>query len=369
MRRVTLTCFALLTLVLNASVFVVRAQVNDENLITPENAGQLTVVAELPLPGMPLWSPDGSTVAQFREGEGYLYSLYQLTAPPVVVDILGMQRVAYRSDGTLIGWRFTGETFLGDDYMVHFRDNQVEAEVFDLQTQERLARLNVEIDGITASALSADATLIALGDNQNNIHVWNVTTGDQIVTLNRHDFPLGAMSFSHDNRFLVSSDNDAGNWAYLWEVASGSLLREISCDERGLYDVEFSRDDRFVVTGSKGLYPLNILDVEAILDQPDVDFCDFTDGVTHLIDGAVRHFVWQVGFNPEGSIAIASHSFCPFDCSEAGGEITLWDVATGTQLVEWSFPETPTFSFSTDGTLLAMPGPNGIFQLWGVPAM
>jgi WD40 repeat protein len=124
-----------------------------------------------------------------------------------------------------------------------------------------------------------------------------------------------------------------------------------------------------IVTGSMGLYPLNVLDVEAILTPPDESICDLTAGATFLIEGAVRQFVWQVGFNPSGSIVASTHAFCPLDCSEVGGNITLWDVETGEELAVWSFPERPAFSFSADGTLLAMPGSNGIIQLWGLPAV
>lgn len=69
---------------------------------------------------------------------------------------------------------------------------------------------------------SRDGKLIATGNDDGTIRVWNVATGNERYTLRGHAGYLQALDFSPDNKYLVSGSYDAT--VKVWNVASGKEL-------------------------------------------------------------------------------------------------------------------------------------------------
>lgn len=125
----------------------------------------------------------------------------------------------------------------------------------------------------TASSLafSPNGTILASGELNGDITLWNTSTGDQVRVLRgESDQPcegtvpqsfddgdqLLALAFSPNGR-LVASEDSYGV-IRVWQVGSGKLQRVLpfSC-LRSMQELKFSPDGRFLVSGESG-YELSI---------------------------------------------------------------------------------------------------------------
>lgn len=63
---------------------------------------------------------------------------------------------------------------------------------------------------------SPNGTLLALGVGS-TLQIWDVTSGDMIVSLDGHSGQITALAFSADGKFLATAGND--NQLFLWQVS------------------------------------------------------------------------------------------------------------------------------------------------------
>ena len=58
------------------------------------------------------------------------------------------------------------------------------------------------------------------------VSVWNAATGEKLLSLEASKFPMNAVAFTPDNRFVVTGSND-GNIIF-WDVKTGKQVRTIT---------------------------------------------------------------------------------------------------------------------------------------------
>ena len=66
---------------------------------------------------------------------------------------------------------------------------------------------------------SPDATVLVIGRRNGGIELWDITTGDQLTTLEGHIGPVETLVFSPDGRTLVSTGQDGTILAWDWDDA------------------------------------------------------------------------------------------------------------------------------------------------------
>ena len=66
---------------------------------------------------------------------------------------------------------------------------------------------------------SPDATVLAIGRRNGGIELWDITTGDQLTTLEGHTGPVETLIFSPDGRTLVSTGQDGTILVWDWDEA------------------------------------------------------------------------------------------------------------------------------------------------------
>ena len=171
---------------------------------------------------------------------------------------------------------------------------------YDVATSRELALLPTT-SKVYSVSFSPDGTTLASGSDDGAIKLWNVAARKYITTLSGHRHRVTAVSFSPDGRILASGSWD--DMVKLWDVATGADIATL---------VEGRREGV--------LYEISVL------------------------------------FSPDGA-TLASISL-----SREG--ITLWDVATQTQIITLSGHRSqPTsMSFSPDGRILASVG--STVKLW-----
>lgn len=76
------------------------------------------------------------------------------------------------------------------------------------------------VDGQTdALAFSSDSTVLAIGRNNGGIELWEITTGDQLTTLDGHTGQVETLTFSPDSKTLVSTGQDGTILVWDWDEA------------------------------------------------------------------------------------------------------------------------------------------------------
>ena len=102
---------------------------------------------------------------------------------------------------------------------------------------------------IFCTTFSADGTLAALGNQDGEIAIFDVTTGAQLKLLHTRRGSLTALAFSADNRHLA-----CGHWedkdAHIWELASGQESRSLAGHSGRILSLAFTPDSKQLISGS-----------------------------------------------------------------------------------------------------------------------
>jgi WD40 repeat protein len=98
-------------------------------------------------------------------------------------------------------------------------NNNLSIELYDLRKNNSVRFLSKQSDSgesWKSIAVSQDGTMISAGGDQGTIKIWDLRTGSIKQTLKSHQNPIHAMTFSSDNRSLITADGD--NLIRVWTL-------------------------------------------------------------------------------------------------------------------------------------------------------
>ena len=246
-------------------------------------------------------------------------------------------------------------------------------------------------------AVSPKSGLLAVGNSDKSIGVWNRVTGERTQLLKGHTHGIGgitAISFSPDSRHLLSGGFD--NVVRLWEVASGKTLKEFKDVDTAPTSVAFSPDGKTALFTGK-FYTLSLYDlssgrqIQSIKQKkirivsgafsPDGKqlLSDDGDGSIVILDRATGQEIRKIKaftralnssvFSPDGRYILAGGGDDIIGTeNDVAGVVRLWDRATGRKLHElkghrW-FVES--VAYSPDGKLALSGGSDASVRLWSL---
>lgn len=105
---------------------------------------------------------------------------------------------------------------------------------------------------ISTLAFSPDGKYVVSGSEKKIARVWEISTGNEIVTFSHDDSPITSLAFSPDSRYVVSGSNDQSwrqdNTARVWEVSTGNEIARMAHDF-AVTSVDISFDGKYVLSG------------------------------------------------------------------------------------------------------------------------
>ncbi|MDZ8187965.1 MAG: NB-ARC domain-containing protein [Nostoc sp. ChiSLP02] len=240
------------------------------------------------------------------------------------------------------------------------------------------------LGGIHSVAFSPDGQLLATGDTNNEIRLYQVVSGKQLLSCNGHKGWIWSVAFSHKGHILASGSED--QTVKLWDTNTGQCLTSLYGHSGGIWSVAFNREDRILATGSedqtvklwdistgqciKTLHGHNSR-ISSVTFSPDsqtlasgchdqtVKLWDIaSDRCLNTLHGHTSG-IWSVTFSSDGqTLASGCHD----------QTVKLWDIATG-QCLNTLHGHTDCINsviFSLDGHTLASGSDDKTVKLWDV---
>jgi len=157
-------------------------------------------------------------------------------------------------------------------------------------------------DSISGLAFSADSKFICTRELGNGtLKIWSSLDDDleEVKHIQQHTRPteqINYLAFSHNGKNIAAAtgyhDGTSSNLVKIWSVDTGDLIWTLSCHNNYVRSVTFSPDDRFVVSAS--------------LDQSMKVWSMETGEIVHILTGGST-FIGSVAFTPDGKyIAVGS---------------------------------------------------------------
>ncbi len=232
--------------------------------------------------------------------------------------------------------------FLPDNRKIVTGGNDHMVRVWDIITGEELMTMSGHSDIVWSVAVSQDGKYLASASSDKTVKIWDAATGQEIVSLRGHTDDVGMVEFASDGRKLATASSD--KTVKLWDAATWQELATLAHPEENPI-FAFSPDGKTIATGC-------------------------LDGVARLWDastgkglrtfkGGVGGPIFTLAFSPDGATLVTGGGN---SCAE------FWDVTTGKPI---SAPEAPgqqkplgkmvrtsnaimSVSFSPDGRTLAV---------------
>ncbi|MFN6535416.1 MAG: NB-ARC domain-containing protein [Nostoc sp. EkiNYC01] len=199
------------------------------------------------------------------------------------------------------------------------------------------------LGGMFSVAFSPDGKLIATGDTNGEIHLYQVANGEQLLTCKGHNGWIWSVTFSPDGQIIASSCND--QTIKLWDASTGQCLQTLKGYSNGFGLIGFSSDGCIIASGSE--------------DQT-VKLWDVTTGqYLRILEGHTNR-VSSVAFSPKDDRILAS--------SSDDQTVRLWDISTGrcTTILQGHTGWVWSVAFSPDGHTLASSSHDKTLKLWDV---
>ena len=244
--------------------------------------------------------------------------------------------------------------------------------IWDAQSGKQLLQFRAHQDNARGVAYSPDGRLLATTSLDKTVRIWDVRT----LAPDRNPSPLYTLErlgegysvvFSPDGKRLASAgqrgirpDGLGTRVAevIIWDSNSGQELCTLEGQEHGMWSaMAFSPDGQSLATGHRGA------------DLGD----DLVGKVVHLWDAntgrKIRTFtghtqsVLSVAFSPDGRfLASGAGNISGFGGTD--GELKLWDLLDGRELLGLRCHEVWALAFSLDGRRLASAGRDQTIRVW-----
>lgn len=201
---------------------------------------------------------------------------------------------------------------------------------------------NGSISSIAISSANEQGKLIASGNSDGTISLWNLGDGKLIATLRGHEKPVNAVVISPDGKMLVSGSDD--NTIKIWNISNGELKQSLEGHALAVSALAIAPDGKTLISGSW---------------DKTIKIWDMTTGELNRTIAGHTALVSALSVSPDGGI-LASGS--------QDKTIRLWHLETAQPLgvLRGHRLSVLSIAISTDGRILASGSGDGTIGIWNL---
>ncbi|MEG4319132.1 MULTISPECIES: NACHT domain-containing protein [unclassified Microcoleus] len=238
----------------------------------------------------------------------------------------GVRSVIFSPDGKLLA---TGDT----DGVVRLWEASTGREILTCKGHSNV---------VESVAFSPDGKILASGSYENTIKLWTVKTGECLKVLQGHTESVMSVTFNPDGNILASGSFD--RTIRLWDIDTGECCKILQYHTKVVFSVAFHPAGEMLATGS-GDQTLRLWNINS-------------GECLKILEGHTKN-VFSVAFNSGGEI-LASGS--------ADKTVKLWNIGTGECLktLEGHFDQVRSIAFSPSGEILASGSYDRTAKLWDI---
>ncbi|BAY14713.1 WD-40 repeat-containing protein [Anabaenopsis circularis NIES-21] len=263
-------------------------------------------------------------------------------------------------------------------------DTNGEIRLYQVADGKQVLAFQGHTNWVPSLAFSPDGSILASSSSDHTVKLWNANTGQCLQTLQEHKHEVWTVAFSPDANKLVSGSND--RTMKLWSVSTGECLKTFHGHTSWIVCAVFTLDGQILVSGSDDdmirLWDINTGECLKILRGHSDGIRSLTispDGQTIASssdDQTVK--LWDINTGEciktlhGHHAAVWSVAISPQGNLIASGSldqtVRLWDFHTGQCLKTLHGHSSWVFSvaFSLRGDILASGGDDQTVKLWNV---
>jgi WD40 repeat protein/transcriptional regulator with XRE-family HTH domain len=241
-----------------------------------------------------------------------------------------------------------GETF-GGIFSVAFSpngkllatgDTNGEIRLYEVANSQQLMTCKGHTGWIWSVTFSSDDQVLASGSNDQTIKLWDTSTGQCLKTLEGHSGGVRSVTFSPGGQVIASGSDD--QTVKLWNISTGKCLKTLQEFGCNVWSVAFSPKDYMLATGNDD-YTVRLWDINS-------------SSCIHTLEGHTQR-VYSVAFSPDGNtLASGSHD----------QTVKLWDTTSGKciKTLQGHTDLVHSVTFSVDGSALVSCGEEQTVRVW-----
>jgi WD40 repeat protein len=231
--------------------------------------------------------------------------------------------------------------FSPDGKLMATGDSNGEIQIWQMPGLSRIYTCRGQVGWLWHVVFSPDSQILASCGQASTVQLWNATTGEFLKIL-QHSSMVFFATFSPNGKILACCVENA--LIKLWDVATGEKLKILSGHENCVWTVAFSPDGKTIASGG---------------EDKTIKLWDIDTG--ECLQTWQGHMGWvkSVRFSPDGTILISGS----FDRT-----VRIWDVASGSCLkILQAHSEPVVFvDISPDGETIASASYDSTIRLWEV---
>ncbi|MBG89008.1 MAG: hypothetical protein CMO80_19190 [Verrucomicrobiales bacterium] len=219
------------------------------------------------------------------------------------------------------------------------------AAVWDITTGERILTVGEDLDSVLAADISSDQRWIAIAGPDKLVKLYSTSTGEQVAKMKKHTGWVTALQFSPDSKYLASGDRAGG--IVVWEGDTGQEVNVIGSHKKQVTAIAW-RNNKLIMAASEDGY---VKTFDAIEGDEIKSTRTHSSGNLHAAihhNGYVvtagrdsRIYTWDSNMSRKASISglpdlpirvTFTHDFKKVIGNDWTGGVSVWDAASGKKL-------------------------------------